>query len=91
MPHTLLDPDDPKLRDEPVVALATLVAATGSTSKKVGAKMIVGASGRLIGGVTIGGCVDAQVIEAADALVEAARRAACCRSRSTTMRRGRSG
>ena len=31
--------------------------------------MIVGRSGRLIGGVTIGGCVDAQVIEAADALV----------------------
>jgi xanthine dehydrogenase accessory factor len=31
--------------------------------------MIVGRSGRLLGGVTIGGCVDAQVIEAADALV----------------------
>ncbi|MGH7621068.1 MAG: XdhC family protein [Gemmatimonadaceae bacterium] len=69
MTHSLIDPDDPALRGEPVVALATLVGATGSTSKKLGAKMIVGASGRLIGGVTIGGCVDAQVIEAADALV----------------------
>ena len=65
----LLRLDDPALRDEPVVALATLVGATGSTSKKLGAKMIVGASGRLVGGVTIGGCVDAQVIEAADALI----------------------
>ena len=69
MPHTLINPQDPAIRDEPVVALATLVAATGSTSKKLGAKMVVGASGRLVGGVTIGGCVDAQVIEAADALV----------------------
>ncbi len=49
--------------------MATLVSATGSSSKKIGAKMIVGRSGRLVGGVTIGGCVDAQVIEAADALV----------------------
>src|SRR6185437_15922826 len=69
MPTNLIHPDDDALRAEPVVALATLVGATGSTSKKLGAKMIVGASGRLIGGVTIGGCVDAQVIEAADALV----------------------
>jgi xanthine dehydrogenase accessory factor len=65
----LIDPRDPALAGEPAVVLATLVAATGSTSKKVGAKMIVAQSGRLLGGVTIGGCVDAQVIEAADALV----------------------
>jgi xanthine dehydrogenase accessory factor len=72
MPNTfgLIDPTDPSLRDEPAVALATLVAATGGgSSKKIGAKMIVGRSGRIIGGVTIGGCVDAQVVEAADALV----------------------
>jgi xanthine dehydrogenase accessory factor len=60
---------DPLFRKEPAVALATLIAASGSSSKKVGAKMIVGHSGRLIGGVTIGGCVDAQVVEAADAVV----------------------
>jgi xanthine dehydrogenase accessory factor len=72
MPNTfgLIDPTDPALRDEPAVALATLVGASGGgSSKKIGAKMIVGRSGRIIGGVTIGGCVDAQVVEAADALV----------------------
>jgi xanthine dehydrogenase accessory factor len=59
-----------ELRKEPAVVVATLVSATGTSSKKVGARMYVGASGRLIGGVTIGGCVDAQVIEAADALID---------------------
>ncbi len=70
--HTLID--DLDLSDERAVALATLVAATGSTSKKIGAKMVVGESGRLLGGVTIGGCVDAQVIEAADAILADGRR-----------------
>ncbi|HTE46957.1 MAG TPA: XdhC family protein [Gemmatimonadaceae bacterium] len=70
MAHGLIDHGDLLLRDETGVALATLVSATGSTAKKLGAKMIVGRSGRLIGGVTIGGCVDAQVIEAADALID---------------------
>jgi xanthine dehydrogenase accessory factor len=55
--------------DEPHVVQATLVSASGSSSKKIGAKMLVGASGRLLGGVTIGGCVDAQVIEAGDELI----------------------
>jgi len=54
--------------------MATLVAATGSTSKKVGAKMWVGASGRILGAVTIGGCVDARVIEAADEVIKTRRR-----------------
>ncbi len=63
------------LHGERTVAMATLVAATGSTSKKVGAKMWVGASGRILGGVTIGGCVDARVIEAADDVVSTGRRA----------------
>src|SRR5262245_46347034 len=54
---------------EDLVVQATLVSATGSSSKKIGAKMLVGASGRLLGGVTIGGCIDAQVIEAGDALI----------------------
>jgi xanthine dehydrogenase accessory factor len=31
--------------------------------------MFVGASGRILGGVTIGGCVDAQVVEASDELI----------------------
>src|ERR1043166_4685980 len=63
------------LSGESCVAMATLVAATGSTSKKVGAKMWVGASGRILGGVTIGGCVDARVIEAADEVVKNGARA----------------
>src|ERR1041384_7492298 len=63
------------LHGERTVAMATLVAATGSTSKKVGAKMWVGASGRILGGVTIGGCVDARVIEAADEVVKNGARA----------------
>jgi xanthine dehydrogenase accessory factor len=56
--------------DETHVVQATLVSASGSSSKKIGAKMLVGASGKLLGGVTIGGCVDAQVIEAGDALID---------------------
>jgi xanthine dehydrogenase accessory factor len=66
--HGVVDDLD-LLAGDNAVALATLVAASGSTSKKVGAKMVVGESGRLVGGVTIGGCVDAQVIEAADAII----------------------
>jgi xanthine dehydrogenase accessory factor len=63
------------LADEGAAALATLVSASGSSSKRIGAKMVVGRSGRLLGGVTIGGCVDAQVVEAADAVIsEGARR-----------------
>lgn len=60
----------PELGEEPSVVVATLVSASGSSSKKVGARMYVGASGRILGGVTIGGCVDAQVVEAADALID---------------------
>ena len=50
-------------------ALATLVAARGATPKRAGATMVVDVFGRIIGSVTIGGCVDARVIEAADAVV----------------------
>ncbi|HEY4912137.1 MAG TPA: XdhC/CoxI family protein [Methylomirabilota bacterium] len=47
------------------VALATLVNTRGTTPRKEGAKMLVGEGGRILGSVTIGGCVDAQVIEEA--------------------------
>jgi xanthine dehydrogenase accessory factor len=51
------------------VALATLVNTHGTTPRKEGAKMVVGEGGSVLGSVTIGGCVDAQVIEeAADVL-----------------------
>lgn len=44
------------------VAMATLVATRGTSPKKEGAKMWVGEEGRILGSVTIGGCVDARVI-----------------------------
>jgi xanthine dehydrogenase accessory factor len=49
-------------KSERRVAMATLVATKGTTPKKEGAKMWVGAGGRVLGSVTIGGCVDARVI-----------------------------
>ena len=43
--------------------LATLVNTQGMSPRKEGAKMWVGEGGQILGSVTIGGCVDAQVIE----------------------------
>ncbi len=48
------------------VAMATLVATRGTSPRREGAKMWVSDSGRIVGSVTIGGCVDARVIEASD-------------------------
>src|SRR5499425_3429593 len=50
-------------QEESKVAVATLVNTRGTTPRKEGAKMVVGEGGRILGSVTIGGCVDAQVIE----------------------------
>lgn len=50
-------------------ALATLVAAAGATPKKTGSTMWVAADGTLLGSVTIGGCVDARVVERAERVV----------------------
>jgi xanthine dehydrogenase accessory factor len=50
-------------QEEAKVAVATLVNTRGTTPRKEGAKMVVGEGGRILGSVTIGGCVDAQVIE----------------------------
>jgi len=47
----------------PRVAMATLVSTRGTTPRKEGARMLVGEGGAVLGSVTIGGCVDAQVIE----------------------------
>jgi xanthine dehydrogenase accessory factor len=52
-------------REAARVAMATLVATRGTTPKKEGAKMWVGADGAIRGGVTIGGCVDARVLDVA--------------------------
>src|SRR6266536_2335576 len=50
-------------REEAKVAVATLVNTRGTTPRKEGAKMVVGEHGDILGSVTIGGCVDAQVLE----------------------------
>ena len=48
------------------VVMVTLVATRGTAPKREGAKMWVGEGGHLLGAVTIGGCVDARVIEASE-------------------------
>ena len=52
------------------VAVATLVNTRGTTPRKEGAKMLVGEGGAVLGSVTIGGCVDAQVIEESARVLE---------------------
>ena len=59
-------------RCETRVAMATLVATRGTTPKKEGAKMWVGGGGRIIGSVTIGGCVDVRVIEESEEVLASA-------------------
>src|SRR5215813_4550449 len=51
------------------ISLATLVNTVGTSPRKEGAKMWVGEGGEIIGAVTIGGCVDAYVIEQAEAML----------------------
>jgi xanthine dehydrogenase accessory factor len=51
------------------IVLATLVNTRGTTPRKEGAKMLVGEGGRVLGSVTIGGCVDAQVIEESESVL----------------------
>jgi xanthine dehydrogenase accessory factor len=54
-------------------ALATLVSTHGTTPRKEGAKMWVGEGGRILGSVTIGGCVDAEVMAEAENVLSGAR------------------
>jgi xanthine dehydrogenase accessory factor len=51
-------------------AMATLVRTTGTTPRKEGTKMFVGDGGSIFGSVTIGGCVDARVIEHSNEVLE---------------------
>src|SRR5499425_1683000 len=46
--------------------LATVIATEGTAPKKEGSKMLIIGGETLKGAVTIGGCIDAQVIEAAE-------------------------
>lgn len=58
----LFDDIEKLAQAETRVAMATLVATRGTSPKREGAKMWVGEEGRILGSVTIGGCVDARVI-----------------------------
>jgi xanthine dehydrogenase accessory factor len=62
----LFDHIDEMRRSTGRVAVATLVNTRGTTPRKEGARMVVGEGGAILGSVTIGGCVDAQVIEQAE-------------------------
>jgi xanthine dehydrogenase accessory factor len=53
------------------VAMATLVGARGGSPRPLGAKLFVGDGGRLLGSVSIGGCVDARVVEHGERLLSA--------------------
>src|SRR5207253_5722182 len=62
----IFDHNEEVRRSSRRVAVATLVNTHGTTPRKEGAKMVVGEGGSILGSVTIGGCVDAQVIEQAE-------------------------
>jgi xanthine dehydrogenase accessory factor len=65
----IFDQIDQLKQHEGRAALATLVNTRGTTPRKEGAQMWVGEGGRILGSVTIGGCVDAEVMaEAEDVL-----------------------
>src|SRR5881296_3662329 len=53
------------------VAMATLIGARGGSPRPLGAKLFVGegGGGRLVGSVSIGGCVDARVVEHGERLL----------------------
>ncbi|MBI3637298.1 MAG: XdhC family protein [Candidatus Rokubacteria bacterium] len=65
----LFDQIDQFRRSAGRVAVATLVNTRGTTPRREGAKMLVGEGGKVLGSVTIGGCVDARVMEEADAVL----------------------
>jgi xanthine dehydrogenase accessory factor len=69
----LFDHIDQLRRAPGQVAVATLVSTRGTTPRKEGAKMLVGEGGAVLGSVTIGGCVDAQVIEESAQVLESRR------------------
>jgi xanthine dehydrogenase accessory factor len=56
-------------RHERRVAMATLIAARGGSPRPLGAKLFVGEGGRLLGSVSIGGCVDSRVVEHGERLL----------------------
>jgi len=68
----LFEQIDSLRRVEGRAALATLVNTRGTTPRKEGAQMWVGEGGRILGSVTSGGCVDAQVLAEAEEVLSGA-------------------
>ncbi len=65
MSHETFDLIDQLRQSGKRSTMATLVRTIGATPRKEGTKMFVGEGGAIFGSVTIGGCVDARVIEQA--------------------------
>ncbi len=65
MSHETFELIDQLRRSGKRSTMATLVRTIGTTPRKEGTKMFVGEGGAIFGSVTIGGCVDAKVIEQA--------------------------
>lgn len=61
----LLDQLDQLRQTERRVAMATLMSAKGGSPRPVGSKLFVSEGGRLLGSVSIGGCVDRDLVAAA--------------------------
>lgn len=55
----------------PRAALATVIATEGTAPRKEGSNMLIVGGETLEGAVTIGGCIDAQVIEASEEVIRA--------------------
>jgi xanthine dehydrogenase accessory factor len=70
---TFFEELEPLRREEPRAVLATLVATRGTSPRQEGARMWVGERGRVLGSVTIGGCVDGHVLHAAEAALAGGR------------------
>jgi len=70
MSHETFQLIDRLRRDGSRAAMATLVRTSGTTPRKEGTKMFVGQGGSIFGSVTIGGCVDARVIEQSASVLE---------------------
>jgi xanthine dehydrogenase accessory factor len=69
MSHETFDLIDRLRRAGSRATMATLVRTAGTTPRKEGTKMFVGNDGNIFGSVTIGGCVDARVIEQSNAVL----------------------
>jgi len=61
--------DDILTANDTNACLATVIATEGAAPRKEGAKMLIIGGESLRGAVTIGGCIDAQVIEAAEEVI----------------------